>query len=215
MGLLPKKDKEFLDALQQLGEKTLTVSQSFRKFCYDTENQELADSIKTVEKEADQIVHAIADSLYTMTLATTSIEIEDIRELSQSIDSVIDGIENAASRIRLFKLYRLTDKSELLMFADLIEKAAAEILWGTKHLGVIKQYPDRMKLCCKNLNDLEDQGDALHHQTLERLMNTDNLSCVNILQIIKWKEVYQTLEDVLDTAEDVANVFEAVQLKMI
>jgi uncharacterized protein Yka (UPF0111/DUF47 family) len=68
--------------------------------------------------------------------------------------------------------------------------------------------------CCKSLHDLESEGDRLHREVLEKLLGegSDDFG-KDPLSIIKWKEIFQTLENMLDKCEDISVVFSRLRIK--
>jgi uncharacterized protein Yka (UPF0111/DUF47 family) len=75
-------------------------------------------------------------------------------------------------------------------------------------VGRLKKGDDVMKYCIE-AKKLEEEGDAIYQEALGRLFETER----NALEVIKWKEIYDTLERTLDESEDVANVLESITLK--
>ena len=75
-------------------------------------------------------------------------------------------------------------------------------------VGRLKKGDDVMKYCVE-AKKLEEEGDAIYHEALGRMFETER----DAIEIIKWKEIYDNLEMTLDQSEDVANVLESITLK--
>lgn len=203
--LLPQKGG-FFDLFSEQGEKAKEASELFNQMARDLGQAiSWANRLKEKEKEADHLVHTIKKLLSKTFI--TPFDREDIQGLADVIDDIIDTIEEAANRLFLYQI--TVPLPALTTLAVLITKACQEIFWGTKHLKTLRKHPDRLALCCKNLNDFEEEGDAIHRASLSLVINCD----MDLLWKIKWLEILQLCEDILDKCEDAANVFETIALK--
>lgn len=159
--------------------------------------------IKEVEHAGDQITHEIVRKLNTTFI--TPIDREDIHALATRLDDVLDYIEAAAERLVVYRIKEPTSAC----------RAMAEVIVKTA------EATDRAIRCLRNM----DPGFHEHAVEVNRLENTaDNLLRDSLaalfdeqsdpIEVIKWKEIYETMEIVTDRCEDVANVIEGIILKM-
>jgi uncharacterized protein len=159
--------------------------------------------IKEVEHAGDLITHEIVRKLNTTFI--TPLDREDIHSLATRLDDVLDYIEAAAERLVVYRIKEPT--SACRAFAEVIVKTAEAM--------------DRAIRCLRNM----DAGFHEHAVEVNRLENTaDNLLRDSLaalfeeqgdpIEVIKWKEIYETMEIVTDRCEDVANVIEGIILKM-
>ncbi len=159
--------------------------------------------IKEVEHAGDQITHEIVRKLNTTFI--TPIDREDIHALATRLDDVLDYIEAAAERLVVYRIKEPTSAC----------RAMAEVIVKTT------EAMDRAIKCLRNM----DPGFHEHAVEVNRLENTaDNLLRESLaalfeeqgdpIEVIKWKEIYETMEIVTDRCEDVANVIEGIILKM-
>ena len=162
-----------------------------------------ASAIKEVEHAGDQITHEIVRRLNTTFI--TPIDREDIHDLATRLDDVLDYLEAAAERLVVYRIKEPTSPC----------RAMAEVIVQTTHAM------DRTIKCLRTMDP------AFHEHTVEvnRLENTadvllrDSLAAMfdessDPIEVIKWKEIYETMEIVTDRCEDVANVIEGIILKM-
>jgi len=163
-----------------------------------------AKEIYEVEQEGDMLTHDIMKKLNKTFI--TPIDREDLHALASSLDDVLDLIWGAADRMSVFKLKESTPEAtvmakNLLMTAEVIHKAI--------HMLKGKNY-SHMQEYCIEINRLENRMDRDFRDALAKLFEDYKDDPV---LIIKWKEIYEHLEDASDKCEDVANVLEAIVLK--
>jgi len=163
-----------------------------------------AKEIYEVEQEGDMLTHDIMKKLNKTFI--TPIDREDLHALASSLDDVLDLIWGAADRMSVFKLKESTPEAtvmakNLLMTAEVIHKAI--------HMLKEKNY-SHMQEYCIEINRLENRMDRDFRDALAKLFEDYKDDPV---LIIKWKEIYEHLEDASDKCEDVANVLEAIVLK--
>lgn len=161
-----------------------------------------ARQIEEVEHKGDTITHDIVRKLNTTFI--TPIEREDILALASALDDVIDLIHAAATRITLFKITEPTPQAKELGF--LILKSVRELNRGISLMGKkMNEVYDH----CVEVNSLENEADRVCRDAIAHLFEHEK----DPITILKWKEVYETLETATDRCEDAANVLEGVALK--
>lgn len=164
---------------------------------------EKAKEIHEAEQEGDMLTHEVMRKLNKTFI--TPLDREDIHSLISCLDDVLDLIWASADRAVLFKLNNpLPEAVELAKTlhetTEIITKAIS-CLKGKKYT-YIQEY-------CIEINRLENRGDRIFREGLVKLF--DNIK--DPITVIKWKEVYEHLEDASDTCEDVANILESIVLK--
>ncbi|MBK7596557.1 MAG: DUF47 domain-containing protein [Gemmatimonadetes bacterium] len=202
--LLPR-DERFFELFTKLA--TTTVEASRRLIELFTEQGEArwaaVELIKALEHEADETTHAIVTRLDRSFI--TPFDREDIHELASRLDDVIDRIDSVARRSRIFRIDEVPEGA--LLLSEVVHRAAVEVLRAVEALE--KGPPSTVLAACRDIKRLEEEGDALYHEWLGRLFEPG----ADPLMVIKWKELYDTLEKTLDSAEDAANVLESVTIK--
>jgi predicted phosphate transport protein (TIGR00153 family) len=158
--------------------------------------------LKELEHEGDQFTH----KLFTIIDKTfiTPLDKEDISELTSTIDQVLDATYGTSDRLVLFKIQEpsryMQELANLLLTASQqIFKAVTE-LRKTKHQNLLDY--------CKAISSCEHEGDKVYRIAIAELFETQDA-----VEIIKCKEVYETLEGALDRTRDVADVIEDIALK--
>jgi hypothetical protein len=133
----------------------------------------------------------------------TPIDREDIHMLASRLDDVIDLIDGTARRAQMFRIREVKEpaiglSAILVRTSEAIERAVTSV----KKSKFVVQTSTQVKR-------LEEEGDAAYHEAMGRLFDGEP----NALDVIKWKELYDTLERAIDQCEDVANTLESIALK--
>lgn len=185
---------------------------AFQKMTYDWKKlKKTTANLKALETKADKIVHTIVEELEKTFILP--FDKEDLEELTERLDDVIDGIEEVGNRLHIYKIPK--SNASLKDFSKIILKAVQQIQRGVSIIKQAKITSKDFVLCYKNLHHLENQGDKLHRKFLADLMNGDSVDLKknSFLAVLKWKEIFQTLENTLDKCEDIAILFERIRIK--
>jgi uncharacterized protein len=162
-----------------------------------------ARRIQEREHEGDAITHQVIQHLNTTFI--TPMDREDIYSLASALDDVVDAIEAAGD---LFVLHNI-DKPRPAMEqqADVLVKAARQTEEAVKALESL----DRQILepYWIEINSLENEGDRLYRRSIADMFGGDHKA----MDVLRWKDVSETMEEALDGLENVANIVEAVVLK--
>ena len=161
----------------------------------------IVDAIKRLEHEADQVTHEVVNRLDRTFI--TPLDREDIYQLASDLDDVMDAMDGTARRSQIFRVGQAPPGVKQL--TEVILRMVAVL---AEAVGRLKKGDDVMRYCIE-AKRLEEEGDAIYQEALGRLFETER----DALEVIKWKEIYDTLELTLDQAEDVANVLESITLK--
>jgi predicted phosphate transport protein (TIGR00153 family) len=204
MRLLPR-DERFFDLFASLAKAAVdgaaNLAELFRRT--DDERWQLVDIIKDLEHDADEVTHAIVTRLDRTFI--TPFDPEDIHELASRLDDIMDRIDSTARRAKIFRIGDVPEGA--LLLSDAVHRIATQVLVAVEAL---KDGPTATVLtACREIKRLEEEGDAMYYHWLGRLFEDDH----EPITVIKWKELYDTLEKTLDSAEDAANVLESVTIK--
>ncbi|MCE3555266.1 DUF47 family protein [Pseudonocardia sp. RS11V-5] len=171
------------------------------------ERAAIAKRVKDAENAGDEVTHEILVKLNSVFV--TPFDREDIYRLAGSLDDVVDAIEEAADRIVLYRLERLP--AGIAMQVDVLCRAAAATAEAMPRLERMSQLRDYWI----HVNSLEDEADEAYHAVLAGLLTPDEAITdpAAVLEIIKLKEVVDTLEEAADAFETVANTVESIAVK--
>ncbi len=197
-------DKEIIDKLELQSANLLKGTSALVELVSNFDDiSERKAKIKDLEHEGDKITH----DLYMMLDKTfvTPLDREDISKLTGAVDEILDYTDGTADRFVLFKIKEPT--SYMLELAKLLLSASQEIHLLMGKLRGFKNSADLMEHC-RSISKYEHQGDTIYRTAIAELFETNNP-----IEIIKLKEIYETLEGALDRCADVADVFEDIALK--
>ena len=202
--LIPRSGR-FYELFDRSARNLVVASEALTDLLEHFENVETKTvHLKDLEHEGDEITHEIY--LQVHKTFVTPFDREDIAALAQRMDDVMDYIEGASTAIRTYGITQPTSAARGL--ADLIrlqciqlEKAISVI----RHKGRLKSILEQLK----EINRLENEADSLFLNSMAELFRGE----MNAVDIIKWRDIYDQLEEATDSAEQVAYVLEAIVLK--
>ena len=201
MGLLPRDDK-FFDMFGELSKRLTDSARMLRKMFDEPDRlvQNVA-AIKELEHQADDLTRTVIERLDTSFV--TPIDREDIHMLASRLDEVIDLIDGTARRAQMFRITEAREPAHRM--TAIIIQAAAAIQVGVKGVKNSKDVATQ----ARQIKVLEEEGDAVYHEAVGHLFD----GTPDPLEVIKWKELYDKLEDTLDQCEDAGNVLESISIK--
>jgi len=204
MRLFPKEEK-FFDYFEELANK---IEEGSRFFLTMTEKHDYSEAkiskLKELEHEADVITHRTYEKMHKTFL--TPLDREDIYALVNKMDSILDMIEATAVRIYLYKVKKPDD--EIIKQAKILVEAVAKIKIVVHALRDMKNAKMILDACVE-INTLENAGDVVLRTIMADLFKKEK----DAIELIKWKEIFERIEESLDVCEDVSNIVEGIVLK--
>ncbi|NRD78261.1 DUF47 domain-containing protein [Bacillus sp. BRMEA1] len=162
-----------------------------------------SEKMKEFESKGDSYVHEVIKELNDAFI--TPIEREDILHLAMSMDDVLDGLEGTAA---MFEMYSITQADDFMkQFVAAIQSSVHEIdkavaLLSNKKLPQIREHAIKIK-------DYESKCDNILRHSIKNLFNVEK----DPIRIIQYKEIYENLENVADSCQNVANTLETIIMK--
>ena len=190
--------KDFADTLDQMGNDFGSIIRN-----YENVERAIAD-MKMTESECDEVSHAILDELNKSFI--TPFDREDIFTIANQLDDIADYLEDTASKLQIYDIDHI--KNDAVEMADLIDDATSKI----KILfDVLPESKKKSKITetIIEINRLENLGDAVFRRALWKLFRDEE----NPIEIIRWKDIYENLEDTLDACEHLADTVRGVVIK--
>jgi predicted phosphate transport protein (TIGR00153 family) len=202
--LTPKEDK-FYDYFIEIAKIAQRASNMLVEFIQDLDNsEENHKKLKEIEHEGDKKQHEILQELNKTFI--TPFDREDIYLIAKDMDDVIDLIEATASRFVMLNVNNCTEEAEML--SRMIVSSCEELINLMEELKNMKTSK-KLSNNIIEINRIEEEGDRVSRKAIMDLFRSNT----EVIEIIKWREIYQYLEDTLDACEDVANVVEGVVMK--
>jgi len=199
--LLPREET-FFDLFNQTAANIVEAARLLHELLEDYRDvQPRADAIKALEDRGDELTHEIINRLNRTFV--TPLDREDIFALAKQLDDVLDWIEAASGRIAVYKLDAITPEARELAHIVLNEcQALAEAVARLRRL-------EGIDAAVREINRLENLADHLQRDAIAALFATRG----DPIEIMKWKEVYESLEEATDQGEHVAHVLEGIYTK--
>lgn len=201
MRILPR-DEKFYELFTELSTKLTGSAQLLCElFSNPSQLDAKVSKIKELEHQADNLTHDIIDRIDRTFV--TPFDREDIHQLASELDDVIDLIDGTARRATIFRIQKTRPAAGVL--ADVLARAATCVEEGVRDMKNAKhvyQISEKLKV-------LEEEGDAIYHEAMGVLFAEGG----DALEVVKWKDLYDKIEDALDQCEDVGNVLQSIALK--
>jgi len=199
-----KKETDFFEIFECMGDNLVKAAEAMIDFFHEFSDMPAKiKHIKELEHDNDLLTHEIIRKLNQTFI--TPIDREDIHLLASRMDDILDMIWGAAERSQIFNLKAST--SEAAALAKTLAATIDLIYRAVNHLRK-KEYAYIQDLCIQ-IHGLENQNDSIFREALGKLFE----EIQDPIMIIKWKDIYQNLENATDRCEDVANILESIVLK--
>jgi hypothetical protein len=205
MSFIPKENRFFF-LLHQSAMNIQQVAIKIQDLLNNFDNVEAkVQEIKDLENFGDDIIHDITRSLHRTFV--TPIDREDILALAGSLDDVVDAIDEAAHYVMEYQIEEPTEHSRTL--AAIIVQCADELVRAMSLLSTRGSKLRNILPIAIEINRLENVADKIAAQARNELFSED----FELKQVLKWRDIYDDLEQATDRAEDAADVLEGIVLK--
>lgn len=204
--IMPKEEK-FFDMLTEQAENVLHGANELRDFVDSypklgrSERNSRTKAIKNIEHKGDEITHKVIEGLNKTFV--TPIDKEDIHQMTVLLDDVIDLINAVALRLVLLGIERIDN--HITKLVGITHSAASELNKSVLDLRKLKNMREHHV----RIHSLENEADDVYHEALSELFHFYK----NSIDIIKYKEIYELLEEITDKCEDVADIIETIVVK--
>jgi predicted phosphate transport protein (TIGR00153 family) len=201
LSLIPKTT-EFYDLFTAAGENALAVARlAEARFKTFPEGEIRQKEVKELENEGDRLTQQIIELLNTQYI--TPFDREDIFQLAKAIDDVVDYIDNASDLLGLYKVERPMPQS--LDQCRVLVEATENLAFALAELRSV-QAAQRHLVAVKRL---EDEADKIVRGAIAALFENG----VDALTVIRWKDIFEALEDAVDACESAADVVGNIVVK--
>jgi uncharacterized protein len=201
-GGITGRDREFFDLFEEAGGNILRCAGLLEEMLRDyPERNELAREILICEQEGDRITHDIIQRLNQTFV--TPIDREDIYALSSALDDIVDYTEEVADYLGLYKIEAPMQQAQDL--AEVLHAASRQI---SEALPRLRGFKDLSHYTVE-VNRLENDGDRIVREAIAALFDNG----IDPMVVIRWKDIYERLENAIDATEHVANIIEGIVIK--
>ena len=164
----------------------------------------ILERLELQERANDDLTHTIFTDLARNFI--TPIDREDIHKLATSLDDVADFILSSAKNIELFHIKTPDETCKEL--ARLVNEGSKIVQLAVQSLRDLHKANTNIQFVV-DINSMENEADSVYDKAIERLFANEK----DAIELIKWRDLYSTLELATDRCEDVANVIESIMLK--
>jgi uncharacterized protein len=201
LSLVPK-DREFFNLFDEAGTNILHSAELLVRLMKQWPDAGgLGREILICEQEGDRITHDIIQRLNQTFV--TPIDREDIYELASALDDVVDFTEEVADYLGLYKIEAPMEQAQNL--AHVLHAAARQIAEAMPRLRGFKD----LSHYTVEINRLENDGDRITREAIASLFDNG----IDPMVVIRWKDIFERLEEAIDATEHVANILEGIVIK--
>jgi uncharacterized protein len=200
----PARDERLLELLEEAGRNASHASRLLTEMLADfPERSELAREILLREQEGDRIAH---DVIHRIAQAPRRAELDsrDVYDLIRALDDVVDHAEEAADSLGLYGIEAPMEQAQEL--AELLAKSALAVQHALERLHAGTEMNGHLV----QIHELENDGDRVSREAIASLFATG----IDPMVVIRWKDVFESLEQGIDSCETVAHVLEGIAVKL-
>jgi uncharacterized protein Yka (UPF0111/DUF47 family) len=200
----PKDDGELLGLFEESGRNVQRASALLRDLLADyPEQAELAREVLLCEQEGDRIAHDILSRLAERGSRGSQLEPADVHALTGALDDVVDHAEEAADQLGLYGVEASMEPAQQM--AEVLVGAADAVADSLRQL----REGEDLTPSLVEIHRLENEADRIVRAAVASLFATG----IDPMIVIRWKDIFETLEEAVDACETVANVLEGITLK--
>jgi uncharacterized protein Yka (UPF0111/DUF47 family) len=198
---LLKEDAQILELFEDSGRNVQRASALLRDLFADyPEQPELAAAVRDCEHEGDRIAHEILSRLAER---GTGLDAADVHALTGALDDIVDYAEEAADQLGLYRIEAPMAPAQEM--TEVLVAVADHVYDGLRAL----RGGEDVAATLVEIHRLEDDADRIVREAVASLF----VNGIDPMIVIRWKDIFETLESAVDACETVANVLEGVTLK--
>ena len=200
--LFAPREREFFDLFEEAGANIVLATELLERMLEQwPDHGELGRDIVVCEQEGDRITHDIIQRLNSTFV--TPIDREDIYALASALDDIVDFVEEVSDFMVLYRIEAPMDQATEL--ARILHQSARALAGAIPRLRTVEDIHHYTI----EVNRLENDGDRVVRQALASLFERG----IDPMLVIRWKDIFERLEDAIDATERVANILEGITIK--
>jgi predicted phosphate transport protein (TIGR00153 family) len=206
---LKPRDDKFFKYFNDLADAICEASLILKSFVENRSDPTTnLDKINEVEERGDRILSEVMKRINNSFI--TPFDREDILLLSRELNNVVDHIQGTMEKIVIYKVGQ-PKEGYVLKLVQVLEEASQEIKNAVDKLPDVRNKSNEIIDSCEKIRSFEHEGDYLYRAGIALLFENTQ----NVIDIIKWKEIYEHLETTLDYCENVSNILKGVAIKYV
>jgi len=197
-------DEGFLDLFEESGRNIEQAGTLLRDLLAEyPERAELVADVRACEQEGDRIAHDIIHRLNGGSAGRPPFSREDVYELARSLDDIVDYTEQTADSLGLYGVEAPMQQAEEL--AEVLVGAASSVGLALRSF----RSGDDLASHLVEIHRLENEGDRISRAAIASLFSGG----IDPMVVIRWKDIFELLEQAIDSCETVAHILEGISLK--
>jgi uncharacterized protein len=200
--IFASKQREFFDLFEEAGNNAVLAAELLERMLEQwPDHGELSRDVVVCEQEGDRITHDIIQRLNQTFV--TPFDREDILALASGLDDIVDFVEEVADFLSLYRIEAPMDQAqEMARVLHEATRAIAQAIPRLRSLKDIHHYT-------VEVNRLENEGDRMLRSALASLFERG----IDPMMVIRWKDIFERLEDAIDSTETAVNILEGIIIK--
>jgi len=200
--LLRGSDREFFDLFERAGMNIVRAAELLDEMLARyPETADLARDILACEHDGDRLTHDVINRLNQTFV--TPIDREDILQLASALDDIVDYTEEVADYLGLYKIEAPMSQAQRL--AGVLRDATRQLAAAIRLIRDFKDIADHMV----EVHRLENEGDRITREAIASLFETG----IDPMVVIRWKDIFERLENAIDSTERAAFILEGIVIK--
>lgn len=200
LGIFQSRGDKFYKWFEEASENNYKAAQLLEKLCKNFEDpKKIAGQIHTLEHDGDQISHSIHNEINSVFV--TPLDREDILSLAGALDDVIDLIHASSSAMVTYNVKKITPVAK--EFSEIIVSSTKVVSQTLPKLRHRKNF-SQIRKAIVEINRLENEADDLLRKGLTELFKKPK----NPVDVIRWRDIYEIMEDTTDKTEEIAHVLQ-------
>jgi uncharacterized protein len=196
------REREFFDLFEEAGANIVRASHLLERMLEQwPDHGELGRDVLVCEQEGDRITHDIIQRLNSTFV--TPFDREDIYALASALDDIVDFVEEVSDFLALYRIEAPMDRATEM--ARILHQSARAIAGAIPRLRTFKDIHHYTV----EVNRLENDGDRVLREALASLFERG----IDPMLVIRWKDIFERLEDAIDSTERAANILEGIVIK--
>ena len=210
-GKLLPREGNFFEMFNQHAERIVEAARAFSQMVANYNDPHLREKynsdVDNAERAADRVTHEVTKTLHQTFI--TPLDREHIHGLINTMDDVVDLIQDSAEAMALYDIRQMTE--EMTRLADLSLKCCERVRDAVKLLDKIADpaVAEAALKTCEEIDKLESDADRVMRSAMSKLFREEP----DVREVIKLKAIYELLETITDKCEDVANCIEGIVLE--
>jgi predicted phosphate transport protein (TIGR00153 family) len=196
------REREFFDLFEEAGANIVRATELLERMLERwPDHGSLARDIVVCEQEGDRITHDIIQRLNSTFV--TPIDREDIYALASALDDIVDFVEEVSDFLGLYRIEAPMEQAQHM--ARILHESARQI---SQAMPRLRSFKDIHHYTIE-INRLENDGDRVMREALASLFERG----IDPMMVIRWKDIFERLEDAIDATETTANILEGIVIK--